>query len=84
MSITVAKLHKMLGALINQGHGRKKVCIDKKTLYHPLEGDGVTLHDIEKIETEWVYTVADDGGIKTRKDGSECGSTVVILKGSDA
>lgn len=83
MTFTVARLHKELGKLIEQGHGRKPVQVNKQSFHHPLEEDGAVILDIESIEgPTWVYMADDDGGTKFNKDGTESGKRVVILKGS--
>ena len=82
MSMTVQRLHKLLGQLIEQGHGRKPVCVDKGSFSSPLENDGVTVFDLETVNgPQWLCMADDDGGTKWNKDGSESGRRVVILKG---
>lgn len=85
MSFTVARLHKELGKLIDQGHGRKSVQINKQSFQHILEDDGVVIMDIEAIEgPRWITKADDDGGTKWNRDGTEAGRRVVILKGGAA
>ncbi len=82
MSFTVARLHKELGKLIEQGHGRKPVKINKATFRNPLEDDGAVIMDIHIIEgPAWIPVCDDDGGTKWNRDGTESGSRVVVLKG---
>ncbi|PRD68743.1 hypothetical protein C6P61_09585 [Malikia spinosa] len=82
MSITVQRLHKLLGQLAEQGHGRKPVCVDKESFSSPLENDGVSVFDLEIVDgPRWIEMADDDGGTKWNKDGSASGRTVVILKG---
>lgn len=82
MSYTVARLHKALGKLIEQGHGRKPVQVNKQSFSHPLESDGAVILNIVSIEGPcWVSMADDDGGTKTNRDGTESGKRVVILKG---
>lgn len=79
---TVARLHKLLGALIDQGHGRKPVLVNKETFYDPREDDGCVLLKIFGVEgPRWICTADDDGGVKVNKDGTEAGSQVVVLYG---
>ena len=83
MSYTVARLHKALGKLIEQGHGRKPVQVNKATFYNALEDDGAVIMDIKTVEGPlWIPTIDDDGGTKCNRDGTESGSRVVVLKGS--
>lgn len=80
--MTVQRMHRLLGQLIEQGHGRKPVCINKETFKDPLEDDGACIMDVELIEgPTFVGWTDDDGGTKWNQDGSESGRTVVILKG---
>lgn len=82
MSFTVARLHKELGKLIEQGHGRKPVHINKQSFHHILEDEGVVIMDIESIEgPRWIPISDDDGGTKWNRDGTEAGMRVVILRG---
>lgn len=78
----LAKFYKELGALLAEGNKRLKVCIDKSTFRHNCEGDGVTILDVESMELRWVPLSDDDGGTATRKNGSERGSSCVVLYGS--
>lgn len=82
MAMTVQRLHKMLGTLIEQGHGRKPVCVDKGTFRHPLEEDGATILDVvECAGPKWIAMADDDGGPKFNQDGTESGKRVVVLSG---
>lgn len=83
MRYTVASLHKALGKLIEQGEGRKSVCVDKSSFSDPCESDGVTILDIAGLGIEWIYNADGDGGIKINKDGSESGRDILVLVGSD-
>ena len=82
MSMTVTALHKQLSALIEAGHGRKPVLVNKTSFTHPLEDEGAVLLPIEAIDgPKWIPMCDDDGGTKWNKDGSESGQRVVILHG---
>lgn len=82
MSFTVARLHKELAKLIEQGHGRKPVQINKASFRHILEDDGAVILDIHAIEGPvWIPVCDGDGGTKWNRDGTESGSRVVVLKG---
>ncbi len=85
MSFTVARLHKELGKLIEQGHGRKPVQINKQSFQHILEDDGVVIMDITSIDGPlWITEADDDGDTKWNRDGTEAGRRAVILKGGAA
>ena len=82
MSMTVSKLHRLLEVLIAAGHGRKPVCVNKRSFSHPLEEDGAVILDVAHIGTpQWIGMVDDDGGAKWNKDGTEAGRHVVIISG---
>ena len=82
MTFTVARLHKELGKLIEQGHGRKPVQINKESFRNPLENEGVVIMDVESITgPTWIPMSDDDGGTKWNADGTESGMRVIILRG---
>lgn len=82
MSMTVARLHKLLGALIEDGHGRKPVLVNKASFHHPCEQDGAVILDVAAVEgPTWIPMTDDDGGTKVNKDGTEAGKRVLILDG---
>lgn len=80
--MTLNQLHKQLGKLIEKGHGRRGVCVDKESFKRPLESDGCTILPIEHIDVRWIAIIDDDGGPKENKDGTESGSMQVIVSGS--
>ena len=82
MTMTVNTLHKLLGELIEQGHGRKPVCIDKGTFHHPLEDDGAVILGVSGMYgPKFIANADDDGGVKTNEDGTESGRQTVVLVG---
>ena len=82
MSMTVKRLHKLLGALIDAGHERKPVLVNKSSFSHPCEQDGVCMLDLVTVDGPvWIPMSDDDGGTKFNKDGTESGKTVVMLDG---
>lgn len=82
MPYTVASLHRALGKLIDQGHGRKPVQINKSSFQHPLEDDGVIIMDVQTIAGPiWITEADADGGTKWNRDGTEAGRQVVVLQG---
>lgn len=81
MRFTVAALHKRLGKLIEQGHGRKIVHVDKSSFQNNLEEDGCVIMEVAGLGVEWIRTIDGDGGTKYRSDGTEAGQTVLILAG---
>lgn len=82
--MTIKKLHKILSQLIEAGHGRTAVAIDKRTFYSPMEDDGATILDVHGASAELIYVADEDGGIKTNRDGSERMRHCLVLSGSDA
>lgn len=81
MGYTVAGLHRELAKLIEQGHGRKPVCVNKASFAHPLEQDGAVILQVAGLAVQFVPAVADDGGTLYRKDGSEAGARVCVIFG---
>lgn len=79
--ITVANLHKRLGKLVESGHGRKPVVVDKTSFTHSCEADGVTILPLSGLGVLWIPTADDDGGTKFNRDGSEAGRRCVVLVG---
>ena len=62
--MTIGRLHKLLGRMIEQGHARKKVCINKTSFVHPLEGDGAVILEVETAQIESYPMLDDDGSTK--------------------
>ena len=84
MTMTVSALHKQLGALIEAGHGRKPVAVNKRTFTDPLEQDGAVILAVHGVEgPRFIPTLDDDGGTKWNLDGSEAGKRLVVLFGCD-
>lgn len=83
-TMTVARLHKLLGALVEDGQGRRPVCVSKTSFYHPLESDGVAILDVTDAKAETITMADDDGFAATNKDGSERMRKVFVLGGGHA
>jgi len=83
MTITVSNLHKRLCSLIESGHGRKPVVVDKSSFTHNCEGDGITILDLAGLGIVCVPQGDGDGAIKVNKDGTESCRTCLVLVGSD-
>lgn len=81
--MTLNKLHKILGKLIEQGHGRHRVSVDKQSFRDNREGDFSTMMlPVEVVDVQWINDADDDGGLAVNKDGTERGRMTVILGGS--
>lgn len=80
-TMTVSRLHKILGEMIKNGCGRRPVCIDKSSFYHPLERDGVLILDVTEANPDTIWIADDDGFKATNKDGSEKTKKVFVLGG---
>lgn len=78
-TLTVQQLHKQLGQLVEAGHGRKPVCVDKASFHHPCEGDGVTILHVHSVELEPVLAWQDDG--TTDANGNEHYRQTAVLRG---
>lgn len=81
MRYTVAKLHKELTKLVEAGHGRKIVHINKDSFQHNLESDGCVIMEVAGLGVQNVPVIDDDGGTKWNRDGSEASMTVLVLAG---
>jgi hypothetical protein len=84
MTMTVSRLHKLLGALIDAGHGRKPVMVDRSTFSDPRDNDGLILLPPWDVRSEWVGNADDDGGVKMNRDGTESGRVCVVIVGDCA
>lgn len=80
-TMTVARLHKMLGQLVEEGQGRRPVVMNKASFYHPLESDGVVILDVTEAKPDTTTMADDDGWTATNKDGSEKTRKVFVLGG---
>ncbi len=81
MRFTVASLHKRLGRLIEQGHARKPVAVNKPTFRHNCEEDGVVILELCGLGIQLVSMSDDDGGLKENKDGSQSYRQMCVLAG---
>lgn len=81
MAMTVARLHKMLGKLIEDGQGRRPMCVNKGSFYHPLEAYGATILEVTDATPKTICVADDDGWTAINKDGSEKLRKVVVLGG---
>lgn len=79
--MTLNKLHKLLGEMIENGYGRRQVCIAKESFTDNREGDGCTILPIYHVDRDWIVEADGDGGTATNKDGTERGSWLIVLGG---
>lgn len=82
MSFTVAALHKALGKMIVDGHGRKPVWVNKDSFHHNCEDDGCVVLPVEGLGIIAVPMIDDDGGTKYDSKGREVHKTVCVLAGN--
>lgn len=80
--MTVNKLHKLLGKLIEKGQGRLPICVSKTSFKDNCESDGHTILPINGVTWKSIYVGDDDGGVKENKDGSERMANTVIIYGN--
>ncbi len=78
--MTLNQLHKRLTKLIEQGYGRRTVCVDKPTFSHACESDGANILGVDGVGVRTVRYMVDDS--YELADGTERQRTVVILAGS--
>ena len=80
--MTLNRLHKILGFLIAQGHGRAAVAVDKQSFRDNRESDGCIILDVSGVEVYPVPMADDDGGAAINKDGTERYRQSCVLYGS--
>lgn len=81
--MNINKLHKITAEIIAKGGGRRGVCISKDTFTHKLEADGTTILSVESGSLESFEMADDDGGTKTRADGSTVYGMALVLAGNE-
>ncbi len=64
-TMTVARLHKQLSEMVQNGQGWMKVAVNKRSFHHPLESDGAVILDVQSAAFTWVPLTDDDGGTAT-------------------
>ena len=79
----VRKLHRLLGELIDGGHGHKEVTINKDTFKNPLESDGAVIMPIESIYLQWYDILDGDGFSEVDSRGYEKRKLSLILDGEN-
>jgi len=77
-AMTNQRLSKILKPLNGK---RVRIAIDKTTFNHPLERDGVCIIDVNEAELNFITIADGDGFTKRRKDGTEVGRWMLVLKG---
>lgn len=80
--MTVGRLHKQLTKLIEQGHKRRKVVIDKPTFSHPLESDGCCMLDVKDMSLVCYHILNEHGGFGHGKNDVEKYQTSLVLVGT--
>lgn len=68
--------------MIENGAGRRPVCVSKTTFTHPCEGDGATILNVQDAFLQMIPQSDDDGGTKINKDGSESMRGCLVLVGT--
>lgn len=81
--MTVAALHKKLSQLMADGHGRKSICIHKRTFTHPLESDGAVILDVSSVELLTHEMLDENGSSKELANGCIAERTSFVLYGND-
>lgn len=80
--MTVGRLHKILGKLIEQGNARTPICVNKRTFRDNCEEDGVVILPVEDVVVDHILIHDGDGGTKYRKDGTECRHVTAVIVGA--
>jgi hypothetical protein len=81
MGMTIGRLHKLLGAMVETGHGRRSVCVDKPSFQHNCESDGCVILEVEGGAIRTYNRIADDGGLALKANGEERMITGLVLHG---
>lgn len=81
--MTINQLHKLTGKLLKEGHGRRRVAVNKRSFTHPLEGDGVAYIEVDKAIIQTVPMIDDDGGIAVTARGRERNLTYLVMDGGN-
>ena len=82
MRFTVAALHKRLGKLIEQGHARLPVCVNKNSFRDNREADGCVILELAGLGVDLIRMCDDDGGTKCDSRGREVSRWTLVLAGS--
>lgn len=80
--MTIAKLHKLLGKMIENGNGRVAVCVNKETFTDPREEDGVVMLPVSGAILRYIGMANDDGGTLENADGSERMQNTLLIYGN--
>ncbi len=81
--MTINQLHKLTAKLIEQGAGRRGVCVSKDTFFHALEADGATILEATKATLQVFPMLDDDGGTKITARGREVTSAALVFEGNE-
>jgi hypothetical protein len=78
--MTIRKLHRMLGELIDSGNGKSRVYIYKGLSSHPLELYGDGTHRVNGVRLKQ-FVSDKDGSTKRGNDNPEIVKTRLVLFG---
>ena len=79
--MTVSRMHKILGILIKEGQGRRRVSVNKDSFSDPREEDGIVILPVVDIKLKSYPMGDDDGGTKINSDGTERIQIGVVISG---
>lgn len=83
MAMTINRLHRLLGAMVAAGHGRRSVCVDKPSFRHNCESDGCVILEVESAAIHTYNRIGDDGDLAVKANGEERMITGLVLEGGD-
>lgn len=81
--MTVRNLHRVLGKMIEAGHGRTRVLVNKDSFTHPLESDGCVMIDAHHVELKLIPMIDDDGGSALDSKGRERTIKALVIDGGN-
>lgn len=79
--MTIGRLHKLLGKLVENGHSRVQVCVNKDTFTDNREADGVVMLPVNGAILRYIGVANDDGGTQENADGSERHRNTLLIYG---
>ena len=81
--MTLNKFKKIIDKLIEQGHGRTQVSVNKESFSDNRESDGCVILNVYGAEYQYVPQAAGDGGTQFNADGTERYKRTIVIFGNN-